>query len=174
VLPPPEAAEPAPLPGEDPATYVLRAATAKARAVLAGLPVSGLAPAVIAADTIVVLDGAILGKPGGPDQAYTMLCSLAGKTHMVITGCVIADAHSLLHTFSVQSEVSMWDAPQELLQAYANSHEPLDKAGAYAAQGAGAALVRTINGSWTNVVGLPLAELVEALLRTRIIAPVSA
>jgi len=184
VLPPPEAAEPTPLPGEDPVLYVLRAAQAKAGAVLPGLSasplVSGPAPVVIAADTIVVLDGEILGKPGDPDLAYAMLCALAGKTHTVITGCVIAEVgpshglrgqHSMLHIFSVQSEVSMWDAPQDLLYAYAQSSEPLDKAGAYAAQGAGAALVRSVNGSWTNVVGLPVAELVEALLRMQIVAP---
>jgi len=171
VLPPPEAAEPAPLPGEDPALYVLRAAKAKASAVLSGLSVSDPLSVVIAADTIVVLDGQILGKPGGPDRAYAMLCSLAGKTHTVITGCVIADTHSILYAFSAQTQVGMWDAPQGLLRAYANSDEPLDKAGSYAAQGAGAALVRSVNGSWTNVVGLPLAELVEALLRMDIIAP---
>jgi len=198
VLSPPDAAEPAPQPEEEPAFYALRAAKAKARAVLSGPPLSDPAPVVIAADTIVVLDGHgnhILGKPGDPDRAYSMLSSLAGKTHMVITGCVIAelgtatspaepgpaapangshgpyDKCSILHAFSVQSQVSMWDAPPELLHAYAQSIEPLDKAGAYAAQGAGAALVRSINGSWTNVVGLPLAELVEALLRMQIIAP---
>jgi len=181
VLPPPDAAEPEPLPGEDPVLYVLRAAQAKACAVLPDFPVSGLsvsdlAPVAIAADTIVVLDGKILGKPGDPDRAYAMLSSLAGKTHTVITGCVIAapsppGKSPVLHTLSVQSQVSMWDAPQELLRAYANSDESLDKAGAYAAQGAGVVLVRSINGSWSNVVGLPLAELVEALLRMRIIIP---
>jgi len=183
VLPPPDAAEPSPLPGEDPVAYVLRAAQAKACAILYDLPVSDPLPVIIAADTIVVLDGQILGKPGAPGRAYAMLRSLAGKTHTVITGCVIAgpnpagsphDLHSkssVLHAFSVQSQVSMWDAPPELLHAYANSAEPLDKAGAYAAQGAGVALVRSINGSWSNVVGLPLAELVEALLRMHIIVP---
>jgi len=174
VLPPPDTAEPAPLPGEDPVVYVLRAAEAKACAILSDLPLSDPAPVAIAADTIVLLNGQILGKPSDSDRAYAMLSSLAGKTHTVVTGCVIAGAHSknpVLHAFSTQSQVSMWDAPPELLRAYANSAEPLDKAGAYAAQGSGVVLVRSINGSWSNVVGLPLAELVEALLRMQIIAP---
>jgi len=168
---PPGKAEPAPLPGEDPAAYALRAAEAKACSVLPDLFRSDSSSVVIAADTIVVLEGRILGKPGNPDRAYAMLRSLAGKTHDVITGCVIRSPASVLRAFSVQSRVSMWDAPPDLLHAYANSGEPLDKAGAYAVQGSGSVLVSRIEGSWSNVVGLPLAELVEALLCLNIITP---
>jgi septum formation protein len=171
---PPGKAEPAPLPGEDPAAYALRAAEAKAFSVLPDLLHSDPSSVVIAADTIVVLKGRVLGKPGNPDRAYAMLRSLAGKTHDVITGCVIRKQAFALHAFTVQSRVSMWDAPPDLLHAYANSGEPLDKAGAYAVQGTGAVLVRSIEGSWSNVVGLPLAELVEALLYLNIIIPDSA
>ena len=166
-LPPPGHAEPAPLPGEDPVLYALRAAEAKACAI----PLPSSDSVVIAADTIVVLGGEILGKPDDSNHAYAMLRSLAGKTHTVVTACVIFHQNAALHAFSVQSQVTLWDAPPELLRAYANSAEPLDKAGAYAAQGAGTALVRRIDGSWSNVVGLPLAELFEALLEMGIIAP---
>jgi septum formation protein len=168
---PPGKAEPAPLPGEEPAAYALRAAEAKALSVLPDLFRSDPSSVIIAADTIVVLEGRILGKPGNPDRAYAMLGSLAGKTHDVITGCVIRDKACVLRAFTVQSRVSMWDAPSDLLHAYANSGEPLDKAGAYAVQGAGAVLVCRIEGSWSNVVGLPLAELIEALICLNIITP---
>ena len=171
---PPDKAEPAPLPGEESVAYALRAAEAKALSLPPDFFRSCPSPVIIAADTIVVLEGRILGKPGNPGRAYAMLRSLAGKTHEVVTGCVIYSRSAVMHAFAVQTQVSMWDAPPELLRAYANSNEPLDKAGAYAAQGAGVALVRCINGSWSNVVGLPLAELVEALLRMDIIAPVGA
>ena len=166
-----DTAEPAPLPGEAPVVYALRAAEAKACGVPSEVFHAEPPPVMIAADTIVVLKGRILGKPGNPERAYAMLRSLAGTTHDVVTGCVMYSQGAVLHAFAVQTQVSMWDAPPVLLHTYANSNEPLDKAGAYAAQGAGAALVRGINGSWSNVVGLPLTELVEALLRMNIIAP---
>ena len=213
VLCPPGKAEPSPLPGEEPARYVLRAAEAKAFSVLPHIPAgperdcalgrrSARGPVVLAADTIVVLEGRILGKPGNPAEAYAMISALAGKTHSVISGCVILRADApirdatpdplspsratcsapsgtaspglSLHAFAVESRVRMWDAPPELLYAYANGSEPLDKAGAYAVQGAGAVLAQSIEGSWSNVVGLPLAELVQALLAMNLIAPAGA
>ena len=202
VVAPPGPAEPSPLPGEAPDLYALRAAEAKAFGALPHItgdaaPLPRLAPVVIAADTIVVLGEDILGKPRSPAHAYAMLSSLKGKTHAVITGCVIlavrpahrsvspsaarranysADPRAgasaeILRAFTVQSLVRMWDAPPDLVHAYAMSGEPLDKAGAYAVQGAGAFLVQAIEGSWSNVVGLPLAELVRALLDLGLIAP---
>ncbi len=177
-LPVSEQAEPAPLPGEDPERYALRAAKAKAFDALPRLPADAFAlarPALIAADTVVSLAGRILGKPGNPEQAYAMLEALAGKRHSVITACFIlrcgpSDTAPCPHSFAVKSRVHMWDAPPDLLRAYANSTEPVDKAGAYAVQGKGAVLVRSIEGSWSNVVGLPLAELTQALLHMRLIA----
>ena len=159
--------EPLPLPGENPEDYTLRAARLKAANVLANLPspaaVQTPSPVIIAADTVVVLDNVILGKPRDTAHAFAMLKNLAGKTHTVITGCaVFMDARE--HSFTERTSVSMWDCPEALLRAYARSAEPADKAGAYAVQGAGACLVRSIEGSWSNVVGLPLSELVRTLL----------
>jgi septum formation protein len=180
VAPPPEGTEPAPVAGEAPGDYARRAALDKARSVLATLDKSqsGLAalapapvPVVIAADTIVVLEGAILGKPRDAEAAFAMLSALSGKSHSVITGCAILDgAADAPRVFAVESRVSMWPCPREALLAYAHSPEPLDKAGAYAVQGAGAFLVRSIKGSWSNVVGLPLAELIQELLALGAIA----
>ena len=192
-LTPPENAEPSPLPGENARGFALRAARTKASAAEAMLrpesPLSAGQPfqawaAILAADTVVVLNGEILGKPENPDHALAMLSRLAGTSHSVITGCVIqpvfphaADAEDGPFpsqppvSFAVESRVRMWDCPAPLLTAYAHCGEPLDKAGAYAVQGIGAFLVQEIQGSWTNVVGLPLAELIQALLRLRFIAP---
>ena len=126
-------------------------------------------PLVIAADTIVVLRGRILGKPRDSEHALDMLRKLAGKKHTVITGCALLKAGAS-RSFTVQSHVVMWKCPDDLLRAYAESGEPLDKAGAYAVQGMGAFLVQRIIGSWSNVVGLPLAELVQVLVEMRAIA----
>lgn len=174
-LVPPETAEPGPLPSESAQAYVLRAAQAKARAALPLLPADATAGhgIILAADTIVVLNGRILGKPQDADHALVMLRQLAGNTHHVLTACVL---HPPLATtpaacFSVSSEVSMWDCPEDALKAYAHCGEPLDKAGAYAVQGRGAFLVRSLTGSWSNVVGLPLTEVTQALLAAGCIAP---
>lgn len=162
-LNPPESAEPAPHPQEKAEEYTARAALAKADSVL---PLAGPPPyAVIAADTVVVLKERILGKPRDADAAYAMLRKLAGRAHSVVSGCAIRVSGESPVTFAVRSEVRMWACPEAMLRAYANSGEPLDKAGAYAAQGVGAFLVDRVVGSWSNVVGLPLAELVRELAR---------
>jgi septum formation protein len=146
------------------------ATLAEARSVSAALAPAP-APVVIAADTIVVLEGEILGKPRDAEAAFAMLSVLSGKSHSVITGCAILDgAADAPRLFAVESRVHMWPCPPEALLAYARSPEPLDKAGAYAVQGVGAVLVRSIKGSWSNVVGLPLAELLEELLALGAIA----
>lgn len=165
-MPPPEAAEPSPGKDEEPEAFVIRAARAKAAALCAlpgALPTTP-APVVIAADTIVVLDNRILGKPRDPAHALSMLRALRGRTHQVITGCALVVPRSAFHTFAVRSSVTFWQCPDSLLTAYATCGEPLDKAGAYAVQGKGAFLAERIEGSWSNVVGLPLAELVRHLL----------
>lgn len=176
VLSPPEQAEPLPIRGEEPESYALRAAAGKASAVLDLLPPSpeGSCPIVIAADTIVVLRNRILGKPRDTDEAFAMLSLLAGQTHTVITGCTLLSSRfPEPRSFAVSSSVSMWACPAPLLKSYAESGEPLDKAGAYAVQGAGAFLISRIEGSWSNVVGLPLAEMIETLLELQAIIPVS-
>ena len=162
-----------PLPGEAAADYARRAARGKAEATLALLGSKDQKAALLAADTIVLLDGRILGKPACGEEALTMLRALAGRAHTVITACclypLVAEPSEPVE-FALQSRVSLWAAPQALLAAYAAGPEPLDKAGGYAVQGAGAMLTRAIEGSWSNVVGLPLSETLEHLLACGVIA----
>ncbi len=167
-----EATGPEPLPADDeaPANYALRAARAKT------VGVAGLAEhkncAVLGADTIVVLDGAILGKPLGNAQALAMLRRLRGRTHTVISAVCLSvpgGEERTVHCLSTESRVSMWDCPDGALENYAAGSEPLDKAGAYAVQGEGAFLVRSIEGSWSGVVGLPVAEVAALLARCGVI-----
>lgn len=176
---PPDEAEPSPASDEYPEAYAIRAALAKAKSVSAiiekdsFLPVFPSFPLVIAADTIVVLAGRILGKPTDADDAFAMLSALSGQRHSVITGCaLLVPEESDPRVFAVKSAVSMWDCPRQLLRAYANGGEPLDKAGAYAVQGAGAFLIKSIEGSWSNVVGLPLAEIIQELCSLGVLSPV--
>lgn len=173
---PDDAVEPKPVEGESPSGYVCRAAEAKALAVaesLKGENQGGVSPLIIAADTVVALGDEIMGKPQSDEDALGMLSRLAGQSHAVISAvCLIlpngnvADnnlAVGKLHTFYATTKVTMWDVPRDALQAYVATGEPRDKAGAYAIQGIGAVLVSSIDGSWTNVVGLPVAELVVYL-----------
>lgn len=117
---------------------------------------------IIAADTIVVLDHTILGKPSSEDDAFQMLTNLSGKHHEVITAvCVKHGERTVL--FSVSTEVVFRSLTSTEINTYIASGCPMDKAGAYAIQGGAAHMVRAINGSYTNVVGLPLCELHETL-----------
>lgn len=146
-----------PLTGEAPADYVLRLACAKARAVL----VPGRL--VLAADTTVVADGQILGKPEDTAAAVAMLLSLADRDHAVFTGVALRrDAE--LKSVLVRTEVRFRPISAREASAYAATGEGLDKAGSYAIQGQGAIFVRSLVGSYSNVVGLPLAE-TETLLQ---------
>jgi septum formation protein len=112
---------------------------------------------VVGADTIVVVDGEPLGKPSGPDEACAMLRRIRGRRHQVITGVAVVDAATgRAASAAVVSEVTMRDYDEAAIQAYVATGEPLDKAGAYAIQGAGATLVAGWEGSYSNVVGLPL------------------
>ena len=170
----PSPLEPEPLPGEAPAAYARRAARSKAEAVLRLLEAEEQGAALLAADTIVTLDGRILGKPASPSQALEMLRFLAGRAHTVITACCLfpsGRASPAPVEFARKSRVSFWNPPPEALQVYAHGPDPLDKAGGYAAQGGGTMLVRSVSGSWSNVVGLPLSETLEVLLANGIIAP---
>ena len=161
------AAEPEPLPAEPPAHYARRAAAAKAASVAATRPGS----VVIAADTVVALHGEIMGKPQDRADALRMLSRLAGHTHEVVSACCVALPDGTREIFHAATRVTMWDAPAAALAAYAATGEPDDKAGAYGIQGVGAFLVESIDGSWSNVVGLPVAELVRLLLQHGVIAP---
>ena len=128
----PEAAEPRPLPGEEPDAYVRRAAAAKARAALAlvGGPSSGLL--LLAADTIVALGSRLLGKPGDDADALRMLHDLSGKEHHVISGVCLITPDGREESFSESSSVRFHPWPDDILRAYVRTGEPLDKAGAYA------------------------------------------
>lgn len=161
------AAEPEPLPVEPPTHYARRAAAAKAASVAASRP----GCAVIAADTVVALHGEIMGKPRDRMDAVRMLSRLAGHTHEVVSACCVALPDGNNEIFHAVTRVTMWDAPTAALAAYAATGEPDDKAGAYGIQGVGAFLVESIDGSWSNVVGLPVAELVRLLLHHGVIEP---
>ncbi|HEY0476111.1 MAG TPA: nucleoside triphosphate pyrophosphatase [Kofleriaceae bacterium] len=147
--------------GEAPEAYVARIARAKAIAIARRSDLW-----VLAADTTVTLDGAILGKAESPEEATRMLRWLSGRTHQVLTAFVLVgerDGRSCVREGLVSSDVAMVDLDAPTLADYVASGEWRGKAGAYAIQGIGAALVREVRGSVTNVVGLPLAEVVAAL-----------
>lgn len=160
----PDVAEPRPLPGEDPAAYVQRAAAAKARAALdlAGGPAPDLL--LLAADTIVALGSRLLGKPDGDASALRMLRDLSGREHQVMSGVCLVTPDGGEERFSESSTVRFHPWPDDILRAYVRTGEPLDKAGAYAIQGQGAFLAARVNGSWSNVVGLPVTLLAARLL----------
>lgn len=144
----------APLPGEAPAATVARLAAAKARAVDG--PADLL---VIGADTEVVLDGDVLGKPADAAGAAALLRSLSGREHVVLTGVHVRFAGR--EAAAVEATVVRFRALRDdEIEAYVATGEPLDKAGGYGIQGAGGMFVERIEGSDTNVVGLPLATLV--------------
>ena len=119
---------------------------------------------VLAADTVVVLDGEPLGKPSGPEEARAMLRRLRGREHEVVTGLAVVDARSGREkALAVTSRVLMARYSEATIEAYVASGAPLDKAGAYAIQDLGGALVERLTGSYTNVVGLPVEETRELL-----------
>ena len=125
---------------------------------------------VIGADTIVLMDGTILGKPKSRDEARQMLTRLSGKTHQVLTGfAVYCTAGSYSYSDTVKTDVRFKNLAPEEIEWYIHTPEPFDKAGAYAIQGLGTILVKSINGSYTNVVGLPVCEVIELLLEQGII-----
>lgn len=115
---------------------------------------------IIAADTVVVIEGKILGKPKNEDDAYNMLKLLSSKVHRVYSGiAVINTANNIMKSEAVFTEVKFSELTHEDIIDYINSKEPLDKAGAYGIQGLGALFVEKINGCYYNVVGLPLNKL---------------
>ncbi len=149
-----------PLPGELPGPHVRRLALAKARAVARGLAPGCGAQWVLGADTVVVLDGTILGKPRGVRDARQMLARLSGRTHEVLTGvALVPAAGGRARTAVVRSRVAMKPFTEAVIRRYVATGEPLDKAGSYAVQGRGRHLVAKVSGSLTNVIGLPLERL---------------
>lgn len=162
--------EPEFISGSCPEAYALRTATAKAREVAESHP----GAVILAADTIVVVDDDVLGKPEDRAEALAMLSRLAGREHQVITGCCLIARTGAAHArheecFAVRTRVWMADFGKEALAAYVATGEPLDKAGAYGIQEQAAFLVERIEGSYTNVVGLPLCEITGFLLRQGVI-----
>lgn len=152
----PADADERPLPGEAPAAMVERLAREKAVASI------GEGELVLAADTIVVLDGAILGKPRDPADAAAMLCRIAGREHQVFTGVALAAEQGRRAALRVvRTAVRMRALDAAEVASYVASGEPLDKAGAYAIQGWGAIYVETIVGNYSNVVGLPIPAVAE-------------
>ncbi len=112
---------------------------------------------VIGADTVVVCDGVILGKPQNRQHAAEMLRMLSGRTHFVLTGVTITDGEKT-DTFFVSSDVTFFELTDEEISQYASSGEPDDKAGAYAIQGKGSLFVKKINGDYFNIVGFPVSQ----------------
>lgn len=144
-----------------PEAYTRRLAKAKAADVARNYPDSW----IIGADTIVVIDGNILGKPGSTTAARRMLRQLSGQTHQVITAfAVYCEAAGHRHAETTTTAVTFKTLSAAEIEWYVQTREPFDKAGAYAIQGIGTFLVRSIHGSYTNVVGLPVCEVVEHLI----------
>ncbi|MDR3153960.1 MAG: Maf family protein [Deltaproteobacteria bacterium] len=158
----PACADETPLPGEAHRACVARLARAKAEAVWAQV-LEEPGAAVLAADTAVILGEVMLGKPLDPTDAERMLAAISGKTHTVVTSfCVITSATVL--EGSVTTAVTVRSLKRGEIEAYVATGDPLDKAGAYAIQGPmGAVLVESLEGSYSNVIGLPLREVLEAL-----------
>lgn len=164
--------------GEGAADYLTRIAAEKLEAAKR-LPGAAEAGAVLVADTAVILDGAVLGKPRDEAEARSMIRSLSGREHEVWTRFAIAGpadpessgrAPRAEHTETVSTRVRFRSLDDDEIAAYAATGEGLDKAGAYAIQGIGAFAVARIDGSWSNVVGLPVCEVIAALRRTGLLA----
>lgn len=146
--------------GEDPETHARRLAAAKTAAAIA-LRRDGDPPAlVLAADTVVLVDGTILGKPSDAADALAMLRTLSGRTHEVLTAVQLDRTDDARRAAAIRiSRVRFRTCSEALLSWYVATGEPMDKAGAYGLQGLGVLLTDGIDGSWSNVVGLPLEPL---------------
>jgi septum formation protein len=146
---------------ENPKDYALRLASEKAISVSQNLDGDFL---VIGADTIVVVGDEILGKPSDAEDARDMLSRISGREHHVLTAFSITQPKDkILHSEVVDTKVRVKTLEPQEIEGYIKTTEPMDKAGAYGIQGIGSFLIEGINGSYTNVVGLPLVEVLEAL-----------
>jgi septum formation protein len=161
IVQPSESQETLPRPGESPQEY------ADLNSRLKALDVSRRYPQALSlgADTIVVLDGEILGKPRDKSHALDMLSRLVGRSHEVITSCCIVWPEKRITVeFSASSFVWLAEQDPDVLRAYVATGEPMDKAGSYAVQGIGAFMVEQIEGSYSNVVGLPVDKVIKYLM----------
>jgi septum formation protein len=148
--------------GETPRDHVLRLSEEKARMSSALHPEAW----VMGADTIVIINGNVLGKPRTPDEAREMLGKLSGQIHTVFTGFTVTrKSADILIRDAVESSVLFREIPEDEMAWYIKTQEPYDKAGGYAVQGMGAFFIKEIHGSYTNVMGLPLCEVVDVLKR---------
>ncbi len=147
---------------ESPQEHVIRLAKAKAIDVATGYPDRW----VIAADTVVYIDGSILGKPKNQEEAIEMLRHLSGQEHWVLTGFSVCHLEKKKgDKEAVQTAVRVKSLTRSEMEWYVKTGEPFDKAGGYAIQGIGSFMIESIQGSYTNVVGLPLCELIQMLNR---------
>jgi septum formation protein len=144
--------------GETPREYVTRLAREKALTIR----LSGQKLPVLAADTTVVVDGRVFGKPGDQAQALYMLSELSGRSHEVLTAVALADSRGVAERLSASTVRFRQISPQECI-AYWGTGEPRDKAGGYAIQGLGAVFIESLSGSYSGVMGLPLFETGELL-----------
>ena len=127
---------------------------------------------VIGADTCVYIDGKILGKPRDKEDAVKMLKLLSGKWHTVFTGfCICCKEKEIIEVEVVDTKVLLYAFNEDIIRAFCSTKEPYDKAGAYAVQAVGGFMVKRLNGSYTNVVGLPISELIDMLLTLKVIRP---
>ncbi len=155
-----------PLGDETPLDYALRVTKAKAAAGLQAIArrAGGLVKPVLAADTTIALDGHIIGKPADAADAARILKLLSGRSHVVITAVAMAFADQIETRIS-ESTVTLRALDDAMIQRYIATGEPMDKAGAYAVQGRAAAFITRIEGSYSGIMGLPLAETVELLAK---------
>jgi septum formation protein len=149
-----------------PATYVRILSEAKVNDVSKKYPEKW----VIGADTIVLKNSKILGKPESRDEARSMLKQLSGQIHQVLTGyAVCCKAKNKMFSETVKTDVLFKHLTNDEIEWYVHTEEPFDKAGSYAIQGLGTFLVKSINGSYTNVVGLPVCEVIELLIKEGVV-----
>jgi septum formation protein len=153
--------------GELPRDYVLRLSRAKA---LSGFTQGGGRLPVLGSDTIVLLDGEILGKPESRSEAESMLQRLSGRTHEVYSGvALVIDPETVTDALNITA-VTFGDMPLAWIRQYCQSNEPMDKAGAYAVQGGTGQYIRRIEGSYSGVMGLPLFETAQLLRNADLLA----
>ncbi len=155
-----------PLEGESPEAHVLRLSREKALEISRGNPGRW----VLGADTVVIIDGKMLGKPRTPGEAKQMLGMLSGREHRVITGfAIVKGGEGVIVNDAVESSVIFKDISRDEMDWYIRTSEPYDKAGGYAVQGKASFFIKEIRGSYTNVIGLPLCEVVTALKKAGVL-----
>ncbi len=157
----PSSVEETPRPGEPPEAFAQRIAREKACDVARHRP----GTCVLAADTVVIAGASLFGKPADRDDARRMLRALSGRAHRVLTAVAFVDADGHLAETAVESEVEFRRLTSGEIEAYLDSGEPFDKAGAYAIQGLAQEFVTRVRGSYSNVIGLPMDEVLELLRR---------